>query len=125
MPVGRYAAAYEAGLPENELTVFFITQANGLSQNLHHCWARLILGAPHSFVARPCIRMESPSPCPLGILAIAERGKPLLKLLLDYFGVCCCECILRRQIPKRPRSCLIRRIYKRQLLNEALPKARR
>ena len=52
-----------------------------------------------------------------------DRGEPCPEPLLHYFRVCSCQRVLGRQIPMRPGRRLVRRIYSRQLLNQAFPKA--
>jgi hypothetical protein len=56
-------------------------------------------------------------------LSIADLGESRLKPLLDNLGIRRGQGVLGRQIPMRPRSRLVSRIYSRQLLNQAFAKA--
>jgi len=47
MRVGGYAAAHEAGLPDNESSMISIAQANRFSQSTDCLAARLLLAGPH------------------------------------------------------------------------------
>ena len=147
MRIRRHAAAHKARLPQNELAVVFIAQANRFAQSMHHVLSGLLFGPLRNFAARKRVRRaRGRSPLVrdgmkrrsrgksrrlterlflsrlVTIQAIAERGEPRLKPLLDKFGVCCCQGVLGRQIPMRPGGRLIGRIYSRQLLNQAFAK---
>src|ERR1700738_1074389 len=60
---------------------------------------------------------------PVTVVAIADGGTPRSKLLLHDSGIRRCQSILGRQIPLRPGSRLIRRLYGAHLLNQAFPQA--
>jgi hypothetical protein len=126
-----YAAAHKARLPQNELPVVFITQANRFAQSVDHVAAGLLLGPPRKFVARTRIRptdghyplvrggMKRPSRGKIvrsptegmslrslvTIQAIAEGREPCLKPLLDNFGIfllSACSWQADSDAPRRP-----------------------
>src|SRR4029453_367740 len=135
MRIRRHAAAHEARLSEHETPVVLISQANRFSQSTDCIAARLLFGGPHRcFLAGSRV----PRAGPPGLLRDgmrrlitlgrtvtstmrgADRGEPCSEPLLHYFRVCSCQRVLGRQRPGRR---LVRRIYSRHLLNQALPKA--
>ena len=69
------------------------------------------------------VRRAARCGAPRGLLSIADLGEPRLKPLLDNFGIRRGQGVFGRQIPMRPGSRLVCRIYSRQLLNQAFPKA--
>src|SRR5262245_19378298 len=138
MRIRRHAAAHEARLSQHESPVMLIAQANRFSQSSDRIAARLLFGGPdRSFL--PGIRVRRTGHPGLvrdsmrrlitlgrtvtSIMRGADRGEPCLEPLLHYFRVCSCQRVLGRQIPMRPGRRLVRRIYSRHLLNQALPKA--
>ncbi len=125
--IRRHAAAHKAGLPQNELPVVLITQANRLAQGTDRGTARLLLDLHQSFVAGSSVKPADGHPAlvrdsmrrpgrgktigrsdegrplrnPVTVLAIADRGQPRLKPLLHDSGICRCQRVLGRQIPMR------------------------
>jgi hypothetical protein len=144
-----HAAAHKAGLPQNELSVVLIAQANRLAQSTDRVTARLLVNPHRSFVVKTRVPPGDGYPAsardsmtrpgagktirrpsegrglrpPATVLAIADCGKPSLKPLLDDSGIRRCQGILGRQIPMRPGRRLVRRVYSRHLRNQAFPKA--
>ena len=133
MRIRRHAAAHEARLSQHESPVILIAQANRFSQSTDCIAARLLLGGPHRcFLAGSRVRRAGHPGLlrdsmrrliTLGRHASTDRGEPCPEPLLHYFRVCSCQRVLGRQIPMRPGRRLVRRIYSRHLLNQALPKA--
>src|SRR5262249_17761832 len=141
--IRRYAAAHKTRLPQHELPVLLIAQADGFAQSTDHPAARLLFGPRQSFLAG--VRVRSASECevlvgdsmrrpvigctgrgrPVRALAIADRGEPTLNPLLDNFGFYRCQGVLGRQISLRPDGRLIRRADGYQFVEQALPKNRR
>src|SRR6266480_6893596 len=128
------AATHKAGLPEHEPAVLLIAQSNRFAQSTH-CAAAI----PLLDLARACFRsaggyrtlVRDSVSCAarvemirnlVGGPTITDRKEPRLKPLLDNFRVCGCQRVLGSQIPIRPGSGLVRRIYSRQLLNQAFAK---
>src|SRR6266511_3708725 len=136
MRIRRHAAAHEARLSQHESPVILIAQANRFSQSTDCIAARLLLGGPHWFTESRVRRAGHPDllrDSMRRLIALgrtvtstmrgADRGEPCPEPLLHYFRVCSCQRVLGRQIPMRPGRRLVRRIYSRHLLNQALPKA--
>src|SRR5439155_11960519 len=138
MRIRRHAAAHEARLSQHESPVILIAQANRFSQSTDCIAARLLVGGPHwcflggSRVRRaghPGLlrdsmrRLITPGRTVTSTMRGVDRGEPCPEPLLHYFRVCSCQRVLGRQIPMRPGRRLVRRIYSRHLLNQALPKA--
>src|SRR4029077_1638485 len=137
MRIRRHAAAHEARLSQHESPVILIAQAKRFSQSTDCVAARLLFGGPHCcFLAGSRVRRAGHP----GLLRDSmrrlitlgrtvtsmrgvDRGEPCPEPLLHYFRVCSCQRVLGRQIPMRPGRRLVRRMYSRQLLNQALPKA--
>jgi hypothetical protein len=134
MRIGWDAAAHKAGLPEHEPAVLLIAQSNRFAQSTH-CAAAI----PFLDLARACLRpaggyrtlVRGSVGCAAGAEmirnlvgdpTIADRREPRLKPLFDNLGIRCCQSVLGRQTPTRPGSRLVRRIYGRQLLNQAFAK---
>src|SRR5262249_48079603 len=134
MRIRRHPAAHKTGLPEHEPAVLLIAQANRFAQNTHCAAAILFLD-----LARACFRpaggyrtlvRDSVSRAArvemirnlVGDPTIADRREPRLIPLFDNFRIRCCQSVLGRQIPTGPGSRLVRRIYSRQLLNQAFAK---
>ena len=134
MRIGWDAAAHKAGLPEHEPAVLLIAQSNRFAQSTH-CAAAI----PFLDLARACFRpaggyrtlVRDSVGCAVrvemirnlvGDPTIVDRREPRLKPLLNNFRVCGCQRVLGGQIPIRPGSRLVWRIYSRQLLNQAFAK---
>src|SRR5438876_1101140 len=137
MRIRRHAAAHEARLSQHESPVILIAQANRFSQSTDCIAARLLFAGPHRcFLAGTRVRrtghpglvrdgmrrLITLGPTVTSTVRGADRGEPCPEPLLHYFRVCSCQRVLGRQIPLRPGSRLVRRIYSRQLLNQAFPK---
>jgi len=136
MRIRRHAAAHEARLSQHEFPVILIAQANRFSQSTDCIAARLLFGDRHrcflpgSRVRRASLlrdsmrrRLITLGRTVTSIMRGADRGEPCPEPLLHYFRVCSCQRVLGRQIPMRLGRRLVRRMYSRQLLNQALPKA--
>src|SRR5262249_3008833 len=61
MWIRRYAAAHKTRLPQHELPVILIAQADGFAQSTDHPAARSLLGRRRSFLAG--VRVRSASEC--------------------------------------------------------------
>jgi hypothetical protein len=137
MRIRWYPAAHKAGLPEDEPAVLLIAQSNRFAQSTHCAAAISFLD-----LARACFRpaggyrtlVRDSVSCAarvemirnlVGDPTIADRREPRLKPLFDNLGIRCCQSVLGGQIPTGPGSRLLRRIYSRQLLNQAFAKTRR
>src|SRR5262245_2293117 len=130
MRIRWYAAAHKTRLPEDELPVALIAQADGFAQSTDHPAARSLFGPRRSFLAGVRVRSASEYEILVGYSVrrpvrgqtIADRGEPILKPLLDNFGIYRCQGVLGRQISLRPDGRLIRRADSHQLVEQALPK---
>src|ERR1700738_33057 len=137
MRIRRHAAAHEARLSQHESPVILIAQANRFSQSTDFIAARLLFGGPHwCFLAGSRVRraghpgllrdsmrrLITLGRTVTSTMRGAARGEPCPEPLLHYFRVCSCQCVLGRQIPMRPGRRLVRRIYSRHLLNQAVLK---
>src|SRR6266436_3234851 len=146
MRIRGHSAAHEARLSQYETPVILIAQANRFSQSTDCIAARLLLGGPHRcflagtrvrraghpglvrdsmrrLMAGWIIRHSTLGRTVTSPIRGADRGEPCPEPLLHHFRVCSCQRVLGRQIPMRPGRRLVRRIYSRHLLNQALPKA--
>src|SRR4051794_28130750 len=138
MRIRRQTAAHEARLSQHESSVILIAQANRFSQSTDCIAARLLFGGPHRcFLAGSRVRraghpgllrhsmrrLMTLGRTVTSTMRGVDRGEPYSEPLLHYFRVCTCQRVLGRQIPMRPGRRLVRRIYSRHLLNQALPKA--
>jgi hypothetical protein len=149
MRIGRHTAAYKAGLPQHEFSVVLIAQPNRFSQSMDYVPAGLLLGPPRSCVAGSGVRptdghctlllgslrlpgsgktIRCPTEwrslkVPVIVPAIADCREPRLKLFLEHFGVGCGQGVLGGHMLLRPNGRLVRRIYGRQLLDQAFAQA--
>jgi hypothetical protein len=138
MRIRRHAAAHEARLSQHESPVILIAQANRFSQSTDCTAARFFGGPDRCFLAGISVRrsghpgllrhsmswlMTTLGRTVTSTMRGVDRGEPCPEPLLHYFRVCTCQRVLGRQIPMRPGRRLVRRIYSRQLLNQAFPKA--
>ena len=149
MRIGWHTAAHKARLPQYEIPVVLIAQPNRLAQSMDHVAGDCFLARLEALLSATSIwpgdghcsiLTESMRPpdsgktvrYPLGVevpsearhnAVIADGGEPLLKALLDHFGVWRGQGVFGRQIPLRPKSRFIRRIYSGQLLDQAFAKA--
>ena len=118
MRIRRHAAAYKTRLPQHEFPVVLIAQADGFAQNTDHPAARSLFEPRQSFLAGVRVRSASEYEVLVGDrmrrpvrgqtigctgrgrsvrgLAIADRGEPILKPLLDNFGIYRCQRVLGR-----------------------------
>src|SRR5215467_10069159 len=134
MRIRRYAATHKTRLPQYELPVLLIAQADRFAQSTDRPVSRSLFGPRRGFPAGVRVRSASkyevlvgeskrrPVRRPVRGLAIADRGEPILKPLLDNFGIYRCQGVLGRQISLGPDGRLIRRTDGRQLVEQALTK---
>src|SRR5262249_22451016 len=132
MRIRRYAAAHKTRLPQDELPVLLIAQADRFAQSTDRPAGSSLFGRRSRFPAGVRVRSASEDEVLVGDakrrpvrrrgLAIADRGEPILKPLLDNFGIYRCQGVLGRQISLGPDGRLIRRTDGRQLVKQALPK---
>src|SRR5262249_10670011 len=121
MRIRRYAAAHKTRLPQDEPPVALITQADGFAQSTGRPAWRSLFGLRRRFLTgdskRRRVRGQTIGRTgrsrPVRGLAIADRGDPIPKPLLDNFGIRRCQGVLGRQILLRPAGCLIRRANSR------------
>src|SRR5258708_28755175 len=132
MRIRRYAAAHKTRLPQDELPVLLIAQADRFAQSTDRPAARSLFGRSRRFPAGVRVRPASeyevlvgdskrrPVRRPVRGLAIADRGEPILKPLLDNFGIYLCQRVLGRRISLSPDCRLIRRTDGRQVVQQWL-----
>src|SRR5262249_45132511 len=126
MRIRRQAAAHKTRLPQYELPVVLIAQAGRFAQSVRYPTTRSLLDTHRSSLAgvrlrsaggyedstrRPVkaqtIGRTTSRGRPVRGLAIADRGKPSLKQLLDNFGIYGCQGVLGSQISLGPDRRLI------------------
>jgi|ERR1700730_2287755 hypothetical protein len=139
-------------MPQQELPVVLIAQANRFAQRTHCTAASPLAGGSRSLLvvagisegirddslARNSMMGIGNSPGKAQTTGVRSRGRrwparripdltrptePRLKPLLDNFGVCRCQGVFCRQIPTRPSGRLILGAYSCHLLNQAFAKA--
>src|SRR6516162_2786174 len=135
MRVRWYATAHKAGLPKHKPAVLLIAQPNRFAERMQHLRAGYFLGPLRTFGAATHIRagwvrgskrdVVNRIVCAAGrtSLSIADAGEPGPKTFLDNLRIRRCQTVLRSKISVCPGSCLLRRTYARELLDEAFPKA--
>ena len=137
--IRRHSAAHKAGLPEHELPVFLIAQANRFAQSPDGAAGRPLLGRRRSLLAGVRVRPARGTDALIGSSVrwpvrgstigrparaqiIADCGEPRRKQLLDNSGISRRQSALCGKVPKRADSGLICRIDSCQLIDQALPK---
>jgi hypothetical protein len=150
--VRGHAAAHQARLPQHELPVVFIAQANRFSQCTYCAFASPLFGASRSLLTvtginkrirgdsltrdsmrwigkargkdqTTGVRSRSRRRPTRRIPVLTHPTEPRLKPLPDNFGVRRCQGVLDREIPMRPSGRLVLGAYSRHLLNQALAEA--
>jgi hypothetical protein len=129
MRIRWYAATHKTRLPQHELSVIFIAQADRFTQSKGHPSARLLLGNRRRFLVRAGNRLEggyevfvahtlrqlvkdqdiwrTGSGGAVRDMIIADGQEPSLKPLFDNFGIPHCKRVLGGEILTSPRCRLI------------------